>query len=189
MKALKPAELMMRKLGPRFSLRTFLVVLILFSAWIGIEISRIQKKTKAIAAIEQLGGTVDYDYRHRFDPLAKYNPNAAAPGPLLLRNLLGENCFANVVEVQLFGGKTPQGRAQFSDNEAAHLAVFSELRWLVLIDTSITDDGLKHLVDLKKLERLDLEGTRVTEAGVRALHATLPRAQIFFDDGYIAPEK
>ena len=44
-----------------------------------------------------------------------------------------------------------------------------ELRRLMLRDTMVTDEGLKHLSGLTNLEELDLSGTRVTEKGIEAL--------------------
>jgi hypothetical protein len=52
-------------------------------------------------------------------------------------------------------------------------------KWLALIDTSFTDAGLKHLAGLNKLERVDLEGSRVTDSGVAALEQVLPSARIY----------
>jgi hypothetical protein len=45
----------------------------------------------------------------------------------------------------------------------------TELQYLALSETSITDAGLEHLKGLTQLEILDLDGTRVTDAGLEHL--------------------
>ena len=49
---------------------------------------------------------------------------------------------------------------------------------LVLIDTQITDAGLKEVAKLQKLTILDLRGTKVTKAGVAELKKALPNCKI-----------
>ena len=44
--------------------------------------------------------------------------------------------------------------------------------------TMITDAGLAHLKGLTGLRVLDLQGTRITDAGVRALEEALPRLEV-----------
>lgn len=148
------------------------------------EYNQIQQRARAVAMIENCGGTVIYDYQ--WSPSKEWLPNAVPPGPKWLRQLLGDKFRANVVEVQLFAGPKNQPE-DFTDTAAKQLSVLTEVQWLVLMDTNLTDAGLKYLTSLKRLERLDLEGTPVTEAGVQKLHRALPKARIFFDDGMIAP--
>jgi hypothetical protein len=52
------------------------------------------------------------------------------------------------------------------------------LEKLWLYDTNITDAGLEHLKGLKRLTHVDLHNTQVTYAGVSALRAALPAANI-----------
>ena len=49
------------------------------------------------------------------------------------------------------------------------LAGLKELRRLLLRDTMVTDEGLKHLAGLTQLEELDLSGTRATDRGIEFL--------------------
>ena len=55
--------------------------------------------------------------------------------------------------------------------------------------TNVTDAGLKHLNGLTKLFTLDLKGTKVTDAGVDALHKSLPNAGILWKKGMIEGRK
>jgi hypothetical protein len=49
---------------------------------------------------------------------------------------------------------------------------------LTLNDTKVSDTGLEHLKGLTQLQRLDLVGTKVSDAGVRKLQKALPGAYI-----------
>jgi hypothetical protein len=49
---------------------------------------------------------------------------------------------------------------------------------LVLDGTKVTDKGLEHLKDLKRLQFLSLFDTKVTKAGVAAIQKALPKAGI-----------
>jgi hypothetical protein len=52
-----------------------------------------------------------------------------------------------------------------------HLAESTELRSLSLNNTQITDDGLSHLAGLTRLGNLHLHGTPITDAGLEHLEA------------------
>ncbi len=69
---------------------------------------------------------------------------------------------------------------KFTDDDAEQMTALSELTWVVLYDTRITDAALAHFKLLPKLQRLDLEGTAVTEAGVKALLEERPQLTISF---------
>ena len=55
-----------------------------------------------------------------------------------------------------------------------HLSGFTRLEGLILRDTAITDKGLRHLSELKKLQLLDVGGTKVTSRGADELERNLP---------------
>ena len=66
----------------------------------------------------------------------------------------------------------------FGDAELLKLAsVGSELVWLDLSRTGVTDAGLKALSKMPNLERLDLRGTAVGDDGVRTLAPLLSRLE------------
>lgn len=59
----------------------------------------------------------------------------------------------------------------------ADLGVFDEFEFvddLVLSDTGVTDAGLKHLVNLKRLRHLNVNRTQVTDEAVEQLELFLP---------------
>jgi len=58
------------------------------------------------------------------------------------------------------------------------LKELKNLQTLRLIDTAVTDAGLKELKELKNLQLLTLYRTKVTDAGVMELKAALPGLKI-----------
>lgn len=159
----------------QFSLRTILIVVTLAAVWTGWAVSKVKRRQRAIAAVERLGGFIDYQHHWRN---GEFLPNAQPRASPWLRLLFGERYAAEPVEIQLFAG--PAMRADlFTDAEAESISQFNELTWLVLMDTKLTDAGLRHFHRLKKLGRLDVEGTSVTEVGVAELKRALPHCRVY----------
>lgn len=70
-----------------------------------------------------------------------------------------------------------KGRQQrlVTDNELADLhRYFPELRSIDLHGTSVSDEGLVHIVKLKGLQEIDLRNTHVTANGIEKLQNALP---------------
>lgn len=59
------------------------------------------------------------------------------------------------------------------------------LKDLSLADTNVTDIGLKHLTKLGKLEKLDLSGTRITNTGLQQLVSLQNLKQILYAESEI----
>lgn len=69
---------------------------------------------------------------------------------------------------QVFGIQCRQRR--ISDDSFRHLQAFrGELTVIGLEGTQVSDDGLRHLTDLPKLDNDDLTNTGVTDAGLEIL--------------------
>jgi Leucine-rich repeat (LRR) protein len=66
-------------------------------------------------------------------------------------------------------GLAMRNRMRVDDRNLAPLADLSELVWIDLQATSVTDAGLVHLSGLKKLERLRLDETQISDAGLARL--------------------
>ncbi len=64
------------------------------------------------------------------------------------------------------------------DRAAESLADLENLESLYLINTAISDDGLRHLARLRKLTVINVSGSRVTSAGSDELQAALPNCKI-----------
>ncbi len=58
------------------------------------------------------------------------------------------------------------------------IAQLPYLEALDLDETKVTDAGLSHLTKLKSLHDLNLTGTQVTDAGVAELQGSLPKLKI-----------
>ncbi len=79
------------------------------------------------------------------------------------------------------------GKCSIGDNDLATLAdAVRDVPHLVLNGCPITDQGLPHLYSLKKLARVDLRGTAVTDEGVAKLKQAIPGLKVTWD-GDFAP--
>jgi len=71
---------------------------------------------------------------------------------------------------------------QITDASMEIVGTFSKLQGLNLLQARVTDDGLKHLTKLKKLEYLDLgSAPLVTEKGIADLKKALPKCEIHWE--------
>ena len=67
-----------------------------------------------------------------------------------------------------------------TDHAVASLARLSKLRGLLLRDTRITDASVPHLLKLKSLEQLDIRLTEISPAGSAKLIRAFPQGNITF---------
>lgn len=140
---------------------------------VGTELNRIRRQAHAVSMIERLGGSVVYDYQ--FSKSGAYIRNPIPPGSRWLQKLLGKNYAANVTQVHshwLIALLDKQ--VNLDDEMAKELSIVTEVTWMDLTDTRLSDAGLEHFKGLKKLERLDLVGTLVTENGARLFQQSMP---------------
>ena len=140
----------------RYSLRALLLLVLLVSIGMSLFATRMRRATRqrdAVAAIEKSGGWVYY--YHQFDP-PDYScfsfPRPPPPGPLWLRNLLGDDFFTSVVEAYVE-----------SDTDLKYLKQLDQLKRLGCAP-EVTEAGLAHLKELRQLRHLDLSERRVTGA-------------------------
>lgn len=153
----------------RYSLRTLLVLVTIACAafgWLGWKARAKQEEREAVKAIQELGGTVFYDYEYENGMVWRRKP----PGPAWLRNLFGDDFYTNVAAVHYSGNG--------SDTELSYVLAFNHLRELHLERTGVTDAGLIQLRELTKLKVLGLDNTKVTDAGVLELQKLLPNLTI-----------
>jgi hypothetical protein len=144
----------------QFSLRNLLIFVTLFAiacSWFAVKMQQAERQREAVEAILKAGGGVRYDYQLAGTIIPPEEPT----GPVWLRRLLGDDIFANVAEVSLWGKGT-----QITDADLEHLKGLTMLQELQLWGTQITDAGLEHLKGLAQLKKLDLQNTEVTDAGL-----------------------
>jgi hypothetical protein len=72
-------------------------------------------------------------------------------------------------------------RTQVSDNSLRQLMDMPKLDNVDLTNTSITDAGLEFLSKIKTLEYLHVEGTRVTANGISQVRSALPNCEVAWD--------
>jgi hypothetical protein len=147
----------------QYSLSTLLLAVLVVSigmSWVAVRMQRARREREAVAAIAKLRGWARYDYE--VQESRDWITGALPPGPAWLRNLLGENFFATVVNVHL-------DRSLCRDADLAHLKALTQLKSLSLGSTDVTDAGLERLKGLTQLHLLDVGGTDVTDAGLKHL--------------------
>ena len=69
--------------------------------------------------------------------------------------------------------------SRLGDDALKHIVELTRLQRLDLGGTQITDAGLQHLSGLTDLEELKLHETRVTDEGVKKLQQVLPKCKIY----------
>jgi hypothetical protein len=160
---------------------------------LGIKVRAKHRERETIKAIQEVGGSVYYDYE--CDP-----PGLGAalrpPGPAWLRMVLGDDFFADVSAVFLRDTECTDSdlrhlreflrlkslslkSRQITDDGLIHLAELRELESVALIITQLTDAGLVQLYGLTRLKELSLHNTQVTDAGVEELQKALPNLKIY----------
>jgi hypothetical protein len=149
-------------------LLTFLVSLGM--SWFATRMQRARQQKAAVEEIERLGGDVEYDYA--VDQSGNPISGAVPPGPAWLRNLLGNDFFATVVEANFLSSSS------VTDASLGHLKRLTQLQRLFLCRTKVTDAGLEHLNGLTKLRELKLSDTKVADEGVKRLQQALPNCEI-----------
>lgn len=76
------------------------------------------------------------------------------------------------------GTEQQPSSTQVTDENLKFLHRLTRLESLDLRGSQVTDEGLLNLTTLKRLEHLDLHNTRVTELGVASLERALPNLEI-----------
>ena len=114
------------------------------------------KQREVVEEIQKAGGEVAYDYQHD-----QHDTTSKPPGPRWLRELLGDDFFADVTRVFRL---TEPG---FDDALLPRIGQLTRLQELLL--RGIDDAGLKHLKGLTQLHSLDLGLTKVGDAGLEHL--------------------
>ncbi len=115
---------------------------------LGWAIHKARQQGIAVAALRELGCySVDYDDQNKSPTILQK-----------FRKLLGEED-RDVISVLA-------RQSQINDAALAHLDGLTQLRCLIIDETTVTDAGLVHLEGLTQLQLLNLDGTHVTDAGL-----------------------
>ena len=137
----------------QFSLKTFLITMLVVGlafCWLGAKWNQIRTQERAMAALRALEARVTLQDR----------TFGESPVAYWAWGLLGTRVFSKV-GVELYGEKVDdQTLALLPDISPA------DVIYLEIVDASITDDGLKAVADLDRLERLSLRDLRITDRGL-----------------------
>ena len=191
-----------RRGWPTFSLRALLILLTVIAVWLAIETNRARKQAAVVKEIEQLGGSIRFDYD--YDSSGHEVANAEPWAPRWLRSFVGEDYFRTVVTLDFSSAIhqvrdpkaidfTPRALAviddlpslrtlelgdnsEIDDASLVHLSRLSQLRVLYLYRTGVSGAGLHYLLGCPKLEYLHLDRTPLGDDGLKAI-GKLPRLQ------------
>ena len=162
----------------RFSLRTMLALMVVFSLWLGGKVNRARQQKAAVEWVRRTGGFVIYDYEILLlTPLPITDSERKPPGPQWLHDLIGVDYFATVEYVGV-------GREGWLD-----LSPLAKLKGLKIIRLGLPEEmwdppddagklDISPLTNLKNLRYLILFHTRVSDADAARLQATLPDCEI-----------
>jgi Leucine-rich repeat (LRR) protein len=159
----------------RFRLRTLLLAITVASVWLGFHVRSARLQERSVAAIAKYGGWVRYDFQF---PSGEYfhksfDRQARSSVPNWLLDRLGVDFFHDVVLVNLNYSEDSGARKENhnpSDEALQYLGGFPKLRILLLSDTQASDSSMRHLAQLKRLERLYMwDAVNVSDAGVAHL--------------------
>ena len=166
----------------QYSLRTFLLLVTVFSVWLAIQVNKAQKQRAAVAAIREAGGTVMYEWMavaqtSRYDsgqPLLDweasdqwepYRPRSK------LGSLIGEEYFQEVNAVN------------FDGHQCLHALQFiPEIQQLILNNVVLTSADLRQLTELPNLHVLSLSNLEIPEQNIEVFKTMTELKGLFFVD-------
>lgn len=169
----------------QFSLRTGFIIVTFLCIALGVWVVRAERQRRSVAAIEAMGGWVDYvPFLVLVEGAGVPDPRESEAFPIaFLRRWLPPDYFDEVLQVHFRD-------AQLTDAGLAHLrrltslqtlslgnvqdsdAVLAQLQWrtgmqqLFLGGSQVTDAAVVHLQGLTNLQDLSLGGTQVTDDGL-----------------------
>lgn len=147
-----------RRIG--ISIRALMGVILVLAIGMGWWANKARRQRWAVEGLERVNGSIVYDHVYAN---GRYNYQAQPWGPRWLRQLLGDEYFQEVAEVNLLKGR------EVKDSDIAYLEGLPSVQRLYLRSTDITDDGLKHLSGLSHLRFLHIGDTKVGDAGLAHL--------------------
>jgi hypothetical protein len=172
----------------QFTVRSLVVLVVAVAVpccWLTVKMRGAERQRQAVEAIEKAGGRVIYHHQRTERGYAAMEANP--PAPVWLRELVGDDFFADVDDVgfnfserisdvvleHVNGLRTliflELSATQATDAGLEHLVGLTRLEWLGLVGTQVTDDGLEYLKGLTNLEWLTLDDTQVSDGGLENL--------------------
>jgi Leucine-rich repeat (LRR) protein len=182
---------------PKYSLRSLLIAITLFALWMSFQAYKVGKVRRAKEFISQRGGMIINE--HEWDG-KKYDPNAAHQVPKVIREALGDEWVVTPIYITLHSRKIKDedlltllqfeslealdlGNTGISDEALRHVVQLPNLRTLkISFNPKITDDGLAIISELSSLEYLTILKTSISETGLLSLKS-LPSLRVLIISG------
>ena len=149
-----------------------MILVLVFGAWLGWFVRRVQVQKDAVAAIQKAGGTVmTFEWRnggsnpYRNSWIPEWLGGDEAWMPLWMTRGAGLEYFGNVVDVSLIPTRANDPQAA-NDATLAFVGQLGRLQGLRLNSTAIADAGLVHLARLTELRDLQIGYTKISDAGL-----------------------
>ena len=156
----------------QFSLRTLLIAVSLlgvFLGWIGLEIRQMRVERKLVAMCIQVGASITYTGEEG-GKITELHFATGQPG--LSDDQLKQLARLTRLRTLWLVDSKVTGRG------LAVLAEFPALRELHVRRDQLTDDGLRHLKQLSRLEKLTLWGLRFDDPRANELQLALPKCKV-----------
>jgi Leucine Rich repeat len=165
-----------------------MVLVLVLGGWLGWIVHRARVQREVVAAVEREGGQVGYES----DGDVYFLPKRRIWAPRWLVDSLGIDYFSSVDHVgfdkpgadEIAGllARLPRlDGADFDDSDLSDSGLARlqglDLHYLCLLQTKVTDAGVRHIRSLTNLEDLYLSHTSVGDAGMADL-ATLPKLSV-----------
>ena len=148
----------------RFSIRSLLLLIALIAIPLAWKVNRAQNQRRVVAEVERLKGSIVWVH----EELPPFYSDNDPPGPLWLRNILGDDFFADVCRIDI-------ANPNCDDDTLAQIATLPSLNTISLMSDGITDRGRAYLTHLKTLETLLINSERVTDSGLKHVAQLPPR--------------
>jgi len=164
----------------QYRLRTLLIVVTILCVWLGIQVNRANRQRRAIGTISELRGLVFFEHEYDNEQSLNRIPDAKPPGPIWLRKLIGEDYFRRAAVADFAYGYPERhrlGLPSVADDDLGCLEALPDLRYIEIGHTSgVTDAGLVHFRNLKRVRSIGLHNTRVNGSALVHL-ASLPHLE------------
>lgn len=150
------------------SLRASMLLVLVVGGLIGWKARRASLQRRAVAAIQRLGGSTQYDWEAAHDWRSDPDP-ASVPGPAWLRRIIGDEYFQEVAVVSLapFRDQPDQPieqsayrklKREFDADQLACLDGLEGIEHIELWSTGLGPEGAARLGRLARLKNLALSG-------------------------------
>lgn len=121
-----------------------------------------RKRAVVVERLRRLGADVDYDYRYDEAESDWLTVKEGFIVPAWVRDLLGDDVFANVRRITFDG-------SQCSDTDLADIDALRSVEDLWIDESRTTERGIAQLSRLPNLRSITINGEQATEAALRSL--------------------